>query len=83
MAHLNVPAAHLNLPIPGVMIEQGMLGKNGAVRPITPGNEVELEAIQPLAAMKPRITPKCTIQPGKWQQRDQFKGMQLFISNIY
>ena len=26
--------------IPGVMIEQGMLGKNGAARSITPGNEV-------------------------------------------
>ena len=25
-----------------VMIEQGMLGKNGAVRSITPGNEVEV-----------------------------------------
>ena len=31
--------AHLNWPTPGVMIEQGMLGKNGAVRAITPGNE--------------------------------------------
>ena len=27
----------------GVIIEQGMLGKNGAVRSITPGNEVGLE----------------------------------------
>ncbi len=25
--------------IPGVMIEQGMLGKNGAARSIPPGNE--------------------------------------------
>ena len=34
--------AHLNLPIQGVMIEQGMLGENGAARSITPGNEVAL-----------------------------------------
>ncbi len=32
--------AHFNEPIPGVVIKQGMLGKNGAVRSITTGNEV-------------------------------------------
>ena len=30
-----------NEKIPGVMIEQGMLGTNTASRAITPGNEVE------------------------------------------
>ncbi len=32
-------SAHLNEPIPGVMIEQGMLGKNDAARSYTTGNE--------------------------------------------
>ena len=32
--------ANFNEPIPGVMIEQGMLGKNDAARSIIPGNEV-------------------------------------------
>ena len=31
---------HFARPRPGVMIEQGMLGKNGAARSITHGDEV-------------------------------------------
>ena len=31
---------YFEVTLPGVMIEQGMLGKNGAARAITPGNEV-------------------------------------------
>ena len=40
MEYIRSFMAHLNLTIPGVMIEQGILGKNGAARSITPGNEV-------------------------------------------
>ena len=38
---------YFEVTLSGVMIEQGMLGKNGAARSITPGNELVKTSFSP------------------------------------